>query len=69
MTLQEKLLADGWLKRFAYEETIGLSIDNEPRRTIDICMRDADNDLCAAVYDFVEDYINTHTPNNKSTKD
>ena len=68
MTLQEKLLTDGWVRRLTYEETNGLNIDNEPMRDTSLRMRDVNSDLCAAVYDFVEEYINTHKPFNNSTK-
>ena len=68
MTLQEKLLTDGWVRKLTYEETYGFNIDDKPTRTMFLSMRDIDSDLCAAVYDFVEEYINTHKPFNNSIK-
>ena len=68
MTLQEKLLTDGWVRKLTYEETYGFDFDDEPTRNTLLRMRDINSDLCAAVYDFVEEYINTHKPFNNSIK-
>ena len=68
MTLQEKLLTDGWVRKLTYEETYSFNIDDEPMRNMLLRMRDINSDLCAAVYDFVEEYINTHKPFNNSIK-
>ena len=68
MTLQEKLLTDGWVRRLTYEETYSFNFDDKPMKNMLLSMRDIDSDLCAAVYDFVEEYINTHKPFNNSIK-
>ena len=68
MTLQEKLLTDGWVRKLTYEETYGFDFDDEPMRNTLLRMRDINSDLCSAVYDFVEEYINTHKPFNNSIK-
>ena len=68
MTLKEKLLTDGWVRKLSYKETYGFNIDDEPMRDTLLRMRDINSDLCAAVYDFVEEYINTHKPFNNSIK-